>query len=213
MKSFVTIACLLLAAASHCSAGPIVESVDARVTCAAATFESVKALGLRLIDEYSEQLETLRTNYRACEALPAGGEREECHLTFGRRVVQVLLSLRPRLQDIKDEALRFTLEQLDEYFTCRQNARSFLMAISENTPSFCAVVSVEWTYFSPFPLRCVNICCWFLCTCSNLTRLPVVLWLRSSMRSSRMLTICAARLSDAITRPKSRRPAATTMFC
>lgn len=141
MKSFIAIVCVLLAVAGHCTANAI-EPVDARVTCAEATYELVKAFGLRLVDQYSDRLDALRGNYTACNALATGGPREQCHLEYGRHVVQVLLGLREQLQEIKDAALRLTLEQLDTYFACRSAARFLPNADSESTPSFCAVVSV-----------------------------------------------------------------------
>lgn len=140
MKTFIAIACLLLAA-SQCSANAILDSVDGRVTCAEDTFDAIKAVGVGLVDQYGARLEALRGNYTACNQLPTGGQREQCHLEFGRYVVQVLLGLREQLQLIKNVALQFTLEQLDGYFACRQADARFELS-SNNTASYCAVVSV-----------------------------------------------------------------------
>lgn len=137
MKSFLTIVGVLLAAATVCTANAI-EPVEDRVTCAETTYDQIKAHTLRLIGQYSDQLEALRGNYTACNALPTGGQREECHLEYGRHVVNVLLGLRTQLDTIKTEVLRFALAQLDSYVECRDSSIT-----SSNATLYCAVVSIS----------------------------------------------------------------------
>lgn len=139
MKSFLTVACVLLAVAAVCSASDdFADAIDAKTRCAEATYDAIKARALELVEEYSEQLNSLRGNYTACNQLPVGGEREQCHLEYGRHVVQVLLGLRPRIDELKTNVLRFALLQLDEYFVCRTASGNPL--VDDVNETVCAVV-------------------------------------------------------------------------
>lgn len=134
MKSFLLLFCVLLAAAN------VINASDDQTACAVATYDAIKAVTLRLIAEFDDRLVALRSNYTACNELPLGGQRENCHLEYGRSVVNVLLGLRRHLGTIKDVTLRFALDQLDEYFVCRESS---IHPFAANLPSYCAVVRTD----------------------------------------------------------------------
>lgn len=141
MKLIAVFACLLVASvqARQLPAAAFSQLVapTPSAECAGELLDAVKATALFYVEQFGYQLTGLAEQYRGCNELEVGGEREECLLEFGRYVIATVRNLQPEFEAQKENVLRYAVQRLDEYFMCRQ-AR---MATADNNETYCAIVS------------------------------------------------------------------------